>query len=323
MAPIEELAGPDISLAAGGDATLADARIAVSLERGVMLTRVGVDEWQYWSGGSPSAGTLTATLALLGLRVIRTRLRINPSYIGEFVVPLTPGAPMLEYQVQQLGQYQVMTVDPRFATQVLHVAYINEATVHHCSRLVSEYVDVLKRVTRNGKDLTLVSKDFIYSGAVSPYFEFDALITAAVRAYDTLRFPLWTAFGPRGSVPSNFQHVAENIVVPGNLAVLINQAVDAYQQIKRYRDCIQHYAHFGARLPFARVQLHRDAAWSVLALLPDNPEAKSYNRFSFQQRIDALTYGWTVADLTVRHATDIISALPRRADDADAVGTAV
>ena len=38
--------------------------------------------------------------------------------------------------------------------------------------------------------------------------------------------------------------------------------------------------------------VRKDGLWGLLVRLPDNPETKSYNSFTFNREIDALKYGW-------------------------------
>jgi hypothetical protein len=237
---------------------------------------------------------------------------LTPALLHDFLAPVTPGQPVLELQVQQLAHDLLISVETRFVAHVRNLAYIAEATTYHCSQLAAQYLTVLDTVTEGGRNLELFSEDFIFSGATSPYFEFDALITAAVRAYDTARFPLWAAYGHRGSPPTNFERVVARVNAPTPLTATLADAVEVYNRAKKYRDCLQHYAQFGARLPFSRIQLLKGQVWSAVVLLPDNPEAKSYDKFLYAKQIDALSYGWQVTDGVVGHLTGVVRALPRK-----------
>jgi len=171
------------------------------------------------------------------------------------------------------------------------------------------YVEVVAAVTRH---LPVFSEDFVFSGQVEPYFEFEALVTAAVRTFDTLRFPLWKAFGGCGSTPNSFARVLDRITLPSELADLGRRSHALFLEAKEYCHCIQHYAHFGARLPFARVTLLPADLWSMSAKIPDNPSAKAYDLFTFDRDLDALSFGWEFASGTINALDQVVRALPMR-----------
>ena len=122
-------------------------------------------------------------------------------------------------------------------------------------------------------------------------------------------------------MPRNFERTV-NCIWPSEPPLAVATALSTYLEAKEYRDCIQHNAHFGARLPFTRIQLRQETAWSVIALLPDNPEVKSYGKFSYDRNIDALSYRWTLTNRLLEDLSALIQALPARqsekADPADA-----
>jgi hypothetical protein len=247
------------------------------------------------------------------LRLFQEAL-ITPTVEDHFLFPTKLGYPALEMQIQVIEQELLRSIDPSYAQQVMNVAYIAGAVTYHCNQLVTQYEAILNSVTDNGSRLDLFSDDFVYSRFVSPYYEFEALVTAVVRAYNTIRFPLWSAFGTSGTAPNNFERVVKVIDLPQQVGHTFEEAVLHCEKAKMYRDCIQHYAHFGARLPFTRVQLLNGIAWSVLALLPDNPEDKSYNSFLYEKQIDALTYGWELTNDLLYYLTVIIESLPARSE---------
>ena len=50
--------------------------------------------------------------------------------------------------------------------------------------------------------------------------------------------------------------------------------------------------------------------WSCCALIPDNPEARSLHKFTYNMDRDALTYGWELCDEVVQVAHAILTSLP-------------
>jgi hypothetical protein len=66
--------------------------------------------------------------------------------------------------------------------EIFNLRYVFGAIIHHCKRLADVYSGVCSRfahVTRKGRD----SDKVIYGPQLEPYYEFDALITAAKRLY--------------------------------------------------------------------------------------------------------------------------------------------
>jgi len=304
---MEQRAGPEISAPLN---ELAQRVIpyakALVLEYGIRLMKVGPDRWEYLAKGSTPTTSLSELTGRLGLKAVKVTIG-GATYDHDFLLPTAGNRPVLEMQIQDLSD-SVGRVDIAVRQHIMNLAYIAEATTYHCNQLVERYLDALDIVTRDRKSL---SEDFISSGPVAHYFEFEALVTAVVRAYDTARFPLWRAYGTGGYTPNSFERVVKCLPPLGSMAALCERAVITYQEAKRYRDCIQHYAHFGARLPFARIQLRQGLVWSVLALLPDNPEVKSYEKFKYDGQIDALSCGWRLTNRLLEDLEAVVAALPR------------
>jgi hypothetical protein len=59
------------------------------------------------------------------------------------------------------------------------------------------------------------------------------------------------------------------------------------------------------------IALQDEARSSQVRLrLPDNPEGKSQPAFKFEKNVDALTYGWELANEVMNVATVIFSRIP-------------
>lgn len=48
------------------------------------------------------------------------------------------------------------------------------------------------------------------------------------------------------------------------------------------------------------MQEHFSGVWGAMARIPDNPEVRSKQRFSFKEDLDALTFGWQAACAVLR-----------------------
>ncbi len=197
---------------------------------------------------------------------------------------------------------------------IFDVSYIVGATIYHCKRLAQIYSDICRSFSKFPTNFQNLSHKSSYGNQSEAYYEFDALITAARRAYDTTRYILWKAFGPKkGSIPSSFKKtlpLCRNI--PDELRMRLENSWDQYgEQITNYRDCIQHYVPIEFGGSSACMTKLDDSMWSVSLLIPDNPEVKSKKMLKYTSNIDALTYGWQVATEIIDITCEILNFLPR------------
>lgn len=178
----------------------------------------------------------------------------------------------------------------------LNVSYAVGAVCYHCKRLAETCSAICKGYLRI---LTIQGftkeKRTTYANQPEPYFEFEALVGAAIRAFEYARPLLWVAFGPEEpglSTPRSFQKTIERCErLSRELRERLNQY---FEGLKKYRDCIQHNVPIGRWLPYAAMEELADGVWSCWLPIPDNPESKSAKRFEFASRRDALTFGWEV-----------------------------
>jgi hypothetical protein len=81
------------------------------------------------------------------------------------------------------------------------------------------------------------------------------------------------------------------------------------EKMTAYRDCIQHYVPVTFGIQTASMERVAGDIWSVRLRLPDNPERKSQPAFKFEKNLDALTYGWELANEVMNVATVIFSRI--------------
>ena len=89
-----------------------------------------------------------------------------------------------------------------------------------------------------------MSHEVNFSYQLEPYFEFDAAVTVARRAYDSCRYVLWRRWGPsQSSVPSSFSRTVPlcTTLDPAVRDDLIASWERYGKNLTDYRDCIQHY----------------------------------------------------------------------------------
>jgi hypothetical protein len=200
---------------------------------------------------------------------------------------------------------------------ILNTAYLLRATEYHCIQLALLYLDACEQTKKNsditGNNLaTGDQKDVIYSGNNEIYYEFDALITAVRRTYDSCRYLLWHFFGSRDTLPSSFYRTIKKCKdLPIELEEKLVESWSKHgEEITTYRDCIQHYVPIDFGIGSLRMHKLDNGAWSTQALIPDNPLAKSRFKFVHADKQDALTYGWEAANEVLEIATSIIQSIP-------------
>ena len=218
--------------------------------------------------------------------------------------------------LSDLSQVVIHNKGMRILEDYFSVSYVVGATCHHCQRLAEAYADISRRFASSLAKMSN-SDDMVYFGhEPEPFYEFDALITAAMRSYDTMRFILWTAFGDKGSRPVSFQEVFEK--VKNNLSPTLVQHLDRTwlqfgEKLKDYRDCIQHYVPLSGEIPSACMKRLDRGVWSTSYWLPENPKAKSAKEFRFRSQLDALTYGWELANEIMDTTKAIVQEVPDEA----------
>jgi hypothetical protein len=253
---------------------------AVVLERGVSLHKINTGEWHFSNTHQPPGMTTPAVaMAELKLRPVVASLPWKPKRV-DLLLPATGGRLLDMYPTELMSKASRSLI------------YMMQSSLYHCLALARWYSD---ECTRHSEWLLRFPHniDKQVFGPSDPYFEFEALVTAIVRGYDMLRYALWKKWGRGGSIPNSYERVVDAMVgCPREVAVRLQSSRDgAYSRAKGYRDCIQHYVDVGSS-SWAMMELLRESVWSVIVRVPDNPEARSSNRWVFSGNHDALTLGW-------------------------------
>lgn len=242
-------------------------------------------------------------------RNIRPMLLAEAPGPGQRTFLLMPdGTIFWDVRFGQIGRRKGLA--ERYAASRQTVCYVVGAVGYHCLKLGEVASRTCGRLARalgsQHGELALVG----IPGKSEPYYEFDALITAARRAYEALRHPLWKAFGNRGPCPRSFETVLTSAKILPELQAVLQQSWESYgRKLKDYRDCIVHYVpiDYGT----SQIQLFSIPGniWGLQVPIPDNPDAKSKREFRFNSRLDALTYGWELANEILKLATAVFDAL--------------
>lgn len=195
------------------------------------------------------------------------------------------------------------------------VAYILRSVSHHCQRLAEDYSHIRRDFSAIERPPSERKTDkVLFSANYSPWFEFDALVTAVRRAYDSTRYILWSAFGNNGGCPNSFARTYTRChQLPSYLKEKLDTSWNKHGvKITDYRDNVQHYANMDFGMGSVEMVLINDFLWGTNVLLPDNPEAQSRKKFQYKKRVDAITYGWEIACEVLDVASGIVAAVEKQ-----------
>lgn len=194
-------------------------------------------------------------------------------------MPATPGNVPLSGQVQNQEQDFFRDSSKIPLDELFLINYTSRALVYHLERMALEYSRVVSYFLSPPTELE--DGRVIFGQQREPFFEFDAVISAGIRALDTVRGGLWRICNRSGDRPNSFRRTlnACSELRPEVKTQLESLWSSHCLQAKEYRDCIQHYLSPGAAKPFADMQRFEPDVWGMRAWLPDNPEARCARGF--------------------------------------------
>jgi len=243
---------------------------------------------------------------------LRPVLLIESRPIGNLDLLLGENGSILGIQASRL--YSSLSGEGLLFLKIFALAYDVGATLHHCVNLAKTYESIVvdhKRIS-SIPGLSDADSEYVhFSNRSEPYYELDALLSAARRVYDKIGHCVWHAFeNHSGGMPDNLAKILLRLKgCPAPLAErLENSWSTVGQKLKAYRDCTQHFASTDGGLCTVMMQQLRPDMWRASARIPDNPEAKSKNKFTYVGNLDALKYGWSVVNEVVALAAEVATA---------------
>ena len=209
------------------------------------------------------------------------------------------------------------SLEPDAIYRAHHIGYLVGAVAYHCERMAEscaticrQYADICAlHASSGGRN----SDRAIFQNQTEPYYEFDAAITAARRAYDISRFLIWRRFGRAHKVPNSFARLLKaDSNLPEDLRSRLEKSWTEFgARLSDYRDCIQHYVPVDFGFASASLEKVGGAFWSVRIRIPDNPEARSSKAFTFAKGLDALSYSREIAEELLTVMTLVIDSTAR------------
>ena len=243
---------------------------------------------------------------------LRPILAVDARPIEDLDLLLSGAGANLGIQVSEL--YSAPTSDSLLLLKTFALAYDVGAILHHCANLAKAYSSIVSNFQhiRTIPGFATSDSDFASFGyQQEPYYELDALLSAGRRAYDKIGYCVWHAFeGAGGGMPDNMGQIVDRLkVCPRLLAEhLRNSWLTFGARLKDYRDCTQHFASVDMPLSTVMMKHLGDGVWRAWARIPDNPQVRSKKRFTYTLCLDALTYGWDVANEIAALATEVVTA---------------
>jgi hypothetical protein len=282
----------------------------IILEKGLELRRENSDWLSTSNCHKPVTCEPSQISANYHLRPIVLTVNLTSSVSHCFLAPYSTGR-LLEIEMSELTQIAPFQ-NGRFIMQSLDLSYTVGAVIHHCHQLAQAYVKVCQEFSHIPLPSREIPNPCVFSDQPEPYYAFEALTTAAMRFYMTARRPIWAAFGLGGPTPNSFEAVlARCSNLPIALQERLEQSWSQYgRKLKEYRDCIEHYVQLGGAIPSVSMEQLDNGLWLAWLRIPDNPQVRSAKAFRYDSKLDALTYGWTVADEVVKLAHTLIKQLP-------------
>jgi hypothetical protein len=239
--------------------------------------------------------------------LVRERYHVRPILITDLVPKLggvgqgerhsvlaVDGQHLLSLRVGQLQLPQGLP-EPTYISLLQHamnLQYTAEAMVHHCRQLALAYVGICDDQVGIRTRFPIDQPASCFQGRSEGYHEFDALIGAARRTYESLRYILWPVFGSAGKdMPRKFETALKSCTrLPDVLRDRLEESWNLHgTRISEYRDCIHHNVPTTFGIETAFMKKLDCGAWSTQLRIPDNPEAKSKRKFVFDGGLDALT----------------------------------
>jgi hypothetical protein len=290
----------------------------VIFDRGVETFRAADGRWRLPHPLGELAAPSADPHALVARHGLRPVVLASTGPLGATRTHLVSAAGTLGWRPPIERLYE----DAVTAGDALRLRYLVDALDHHCTRLAESYGRVNMAARRlmaafGTRELAVLS------GQPEPYYEFDALLSCAARAYETVRSLVWVTFGDDGLARSRRaarryparrfdDFVRDCRRTPAVLRdALLESWSDHGADVNAYRRCLHHLdaADFG--YASVRLRLLDDDLWAVSVPIPDNPRVGARQRYTFANRLDALDYGWSlttevmrVVSLTVLAVTD-------------------
>lgn len=287
--------------------------VRLVFENGVELRRTSGRSWSLQAaGGKQVSSTPTEVEENYDVRPILVTERLPTGY--ELTLLLSPiiRHDSFNSELSQLHQKALKKPGSIAISDITNLVYIVGAVLHHCRHLAEVYSAICRHYA--SFPFPQENEKAIFGNQEEPFYELEALVTQARRSYKMLQVVVWHAYGLPHGRPNSFERVlalCEDI--PTNLEARLSQSWRQYgSKLKDYRDCIHHYVPLTRHMAYAWMTKLEGETFSTSILIPDNPEARSQKLFRYDSQLDALTYGWELANEVLEITGTTISEVVNR-----------
>jgi hypothetical protein len=209
----------------------------------------------------------------------------------------------LNVTVIELNQH-MFSADRLF--HVRYLQYLFSALNYHCKQMVGLYADCTVQMEKVSRIPKFGTDDHVMRpGHEEMYFEFDAIVSVALRLYDAPGPLLWNVFSKKkGGCPKHIPDVLKACAgIPEQLRNELSRSWQTFgPRLKDYRDCVHHHTSLEMQLGTADLIKNAQGLWTTLLRIPDNPDVKSSKAFKLTQRLDAMQYS---LDVLREHAANL------------------
>ena len=177
--------------------------------------------------------------------------------------------------------------------------YLMGSLLYHCSVLARFYADECTTYARQyrtiagRKNLSSQSEEKRFVTRLEePLYSFETLTTKIIIAYESLRYSIWKKYKSGSTIPKNYLDTVKSCKFPSAIGKRIKMSTEnCYLPAKKYKNCIQQNVEIGSS-SWCVFEKKFQLLWYLVVHLPDNPEEKSSNAFTFGQGLDVLTVAW-------------------------------
>lgn len=234
----------------------------------------------------------------------------------------------LNYALEAIGSHAFK--NSLYGPKMINLEYVLGSACYHCIGMAEAYARACRweATVEEVAPSPVVPDRETLAAADEAYFEFDALVSALARSYESLRYVLWRSYGSGGEPPSNFEKTLNSLrrrkLVKPLIRMIDRHWSTVGTEIKHYRNCALHFVplnEFGLRSEVLRLE---GEPLTAELLIPDNPEEQDIDSFTYIKRIDALTYGWQRTAAVLDFMYKVVHSLPAPAQavkDAVTAGT--
>jgi len=284
---------------------------------GGIEARIQGNEWHVIGNDSHPFASIESVIGWLGELPVLMSFRLPPEAreMSMLLNPLTRRG--FEVEVSELSQHLNV---PGQLFHVRYLQYLFGCLNYHCKQLVDLYVACTSRSRAIAAIPGFGSEGHaMFQGQEELYFEFDAIVSVALRLYDAPGALLWNIFeAKRGQCP---KHIPQVLTRCRGLSTDLRDRLQASwdrfgPKLKAYRDCVQHHTSLEMGLGSVDVMKGANGLWSTLVRIPDNPEVKSRQGFTFAGHNDALRYSMTILAEHAGNVAAIAGVLPRAGTEA-------